>query len=283
MDQQGQSFSNNSGAGSTPTPPTSPVPNPDTEHPDDHKKNKALLIISFIVLVLIIAVLSYFLYDAKADSGKITYVQNDQSQSEQSSDKSAQENASSLAEYRNDEYGFEFSYPKEWGEATLTDGPETAHLVKGSEKLIKFSGNPNVSAGFKSSDWEHDPNMGHGGMAYPGFNGFDQFISNTKEYISAKNIYTDTGTSFTVVNICSESCTPDYPKTLLNSLVKLDNSKIDGVEFYYYGDVLGMDYLDKNSVWDWDKVNSADASVLMPKTDFRVIQISKISESTKAL
>jgi hypothetical protein len=69
-----------------------------------------------------------------------------------------------FVEYKNDELGFKFAYPKEWGEVKVEPGAETDHLVSGSEYQLSFSLNASVTAGLKSKDWKHDPNAGHGGI-----------------------------------------------------------------------------------------------------------------------
>ena len=68
-----------------------------------------------------------------------------------------------FVEYENKELGFKFAYPKEWGGAEVEPGPENDHLVAGSESVITFTQNNDVTAGLASDNWKHDENLGHGG------------------------------------------------------------------------------------------------------------------------
>lgn len=71
-------------------------------------------------------------------------------------------------EFKSKVVGVGFAYPKDWGNANLTSGPETSHLIKGSEYKISFSKDANITAGLVSKDREHDPAKGHGGLLYAG-------------------------------------------------------------------------------------------------------------------
>jgi hypothetical protein len=68
-----------------------------------------------------------------------------------------------FVEYKNQELGFQFAYPKEWGEAKTEKGPETPHLANGSEYKISFTSNSEVTAGVQSKDWKHREDLGHDG------------------------------------------------------------------------------------------------------------------------
>ena len=70
--------------------------------------------------------------------------------------------------YTHKDLGVTFAYPKAWGAASTGPSPESPHFIKGTEYMISFSENPNVTAGVSSPDVKHDPNMGHDGAFYAG-------------------------------------------------------------------------------------------------------------------
>lgn len=73
-------------------------------------------------------------------------------------------------EYRNQELGFRFAYPEEWGTAKIEPGWETQekHSVSGSDYLITFSANKDIEAAIQTKDWKHN-DVGHGTSSATGF------------------------------------------------------------------------------------------------------------------
>lgn len=254
---------------------TDPAPKPKGKH-------KALLIFIFVLLFGVIGILGYLLYQEKNSSEEVQNVATEQIVAEDTEVKEENTVPDGYTEYKNEEYGFSFNYPERWGEVSVVEGfeKESGHLVNGDEKIVKFSGNPNVIAGVKTKDWQHN-DIGHGGTTVPGFISFTESVNQTKEYVTAQDIYLDEDNMFGFVSICNDFCTADHPKTLAQIKVKLDNEKIDGVEIFSYGDVLGLDYLSKETTWNFDAILEAKAHELFPSSDNRYLEIQEVSRSIK--
>lgn len=245
-----------------------------------HPKAKLVLVLIFVLLLGVIAGLSYLLSQSNNDTN------NNEAVVTQSEDVSDQQNVvtvnSELLEY-SDDRGIRFAYPATWGEFVVVQGSETDHLINGFEYSISFDGNQNVVAGYRSSDWEHDPNLGHDGLVSPGVINFAEHRDNVNSYLDQSNVYRDSDGEYAYVQICAEFCTLDHPKTSLSYHVELpmiDN--IDAVGFLVYGDVFGYDYTTKDSgYWDFDKIQNADATEFFKDTDSRYLEIVNIAESIK--
>jgi hypothetical protein len=136
-----------------------------------HRNQSGVAALTIIGLILIFAVVGFTgwrVWEARKDAKK----QLESGSSQQATKTEPKNEESKVPEgytlYENKDLGFKFSYPKEWGEAKTSAGPETGHLIKGSEFTISFTKNDNVTAGVVSKDWKHDPNLGHGGQVYAG-------------------------------------------------------------------------------------------------------------------
>ncbi len=121
------------------------------------------------MVILVIGIVGYggwYVWNRNQDNNKQEAT--DSSQESPSSDTTQRQLLpENFVSYQSDEIGISFGYPQEWGQVTLSKGPETEHLIKGSEYLLTFSGNADISAGLKSVDREHNPDLGHGGGAGP--------------------------------------------------------------------------------------------------------------------
>jgi hypothetical protein len=170
-----------------------------------------------------------------------------------------------------------FAYPEAWGVATLKQGEEErmGHLTAGSQKVITFSLNDTVVAGIASTDWTHDPDMGHGGVGEPGVKTMAD-AKLVKADINAKNILIDTDDQFAFVTYCADNCS-DTPKLQLQYTMAIEsNSDYSVIQFYQFGDDLGTEFFTDDLV-DYEKLDDADLSLLFPATDPLFTTLQKIA------
>lgn len=241
-----------------------------------------VLVIVSIILLTIVGFLSVLLSREDRTISNTQEITSAQELEQKDQEEVVEEDASfdAVAEFSNEEVVFE--YPASWGEAVAENGPETDHLIAGSEKLITFSQNPNVRAGYQTTDWEHDPELGHDGLLYPGFLDFSGTVTDYKSYIDSTNVFIEEEGLYGFTSICFEFCSPDHPRTVTQILVDLNSDSTAGVEFQVYGDVLGTEYKDKEQGWNSEKIDEADVSELFPATDFRNVLLEQTARSVSA-
>ncbi|MFT4532574.1 MAG: hypothetical protein ACI9T8_000600 [Candidatus Saccharimonadales bacterium] len=264
---------------------------------ESNKVNTRLLMPIILVLILVIAALTTMLLMQDSDTDSSANESVSQQETTESTDtadtdstetieaQKVEENVSSYhVTYTNADLGFSFDYPASWGDVVVTDGIEKSHLVAGDDKLFSFSNNPLVTAGVRTSDWTHNDG-GHDGRPAPGVASFTDGISNVKQYTDQVNIYSDTDSIFGYVQTCYIFCSTDGPKTLLAYIADLDAVNVDAIEFYSYGSVFTGDFTTKDvgGGWDEQKINAAVPSDILPKTDFRVVEIEAVAASIKTL
>lgn len=105
-------------------------------------------ILIVIVVVGLIGTVGWFVYGSQKNrtSNVSTNTQTNQ-------EPSNQENVlSEFIEYENEEFGFEFSYPKSWGEDVAIE-PSYIKSKSGKAYSIVIGSNDKLVAGFKTKDW----------------------------------------------------------------------------------------------------------------------------------
>ncbi len=79
--------------------------------------------------------------------------------------------APKLTAFSNKDVGMSFSYPAEWGSATVTtNAKETTE--KGKRTIITFASQPHVSIGLKSADWKDTSKDVNRACTQPGFTAY---------------------------------------------------------------------------------------------------------------
>ncbi len=245
---------------------------------------KKLLIILAVIVALILAGGAYALFGMsdKAEAPQ----QSEQQDTEQTSteEEAAVGCTEGTTEFAGDNIGVHFCYPASWGNASLEPAREESmgHLTKGSQKVIKFSGNATVVAGLMSKDWTHDEMMGHDGIPDPGHKSLAD-AKRAKEYLKASYVYTDTDAQFAYINSCMEFCSDDKPLTrLFWTVIIPGNETYEVIEFYQDGDVLGSEFEDKDfGGVSYEKVEAADLTTKFPKTDSRFVILQQVIESVR--
>ena len=147
---------------------------------------KGFTLVETLLIILVVSFIGFagwYVYDANKD--KPTDESTSETKKSPKTDSDSDQVPDGYVVFKSKVVGTTFAYPKEWGNANLSEGPESSHLIKGSEYEIEFSGNANVTAGFSSKDREHDPEKGHGGMLYAGAYVNSQFsYADVKAYVS---------------------------------------------------------------------------------------------------
>jgi hypothetical protein len=190
------------------------------------------LVILIIAIVLLTGAVGWLVWDRIQNNKVVTMTTEPVTEKKPESTKAIPDG---FVEYKNQEYGIKFVYPKEWGEVSTQPEWEQnqGHLTAGKGMVILFSGNNNITAATRSVDWTHNPEMGHGGMdsssSLAPTNSSNQFsLSERTNYQVYKN---DSTTAFALTPLCQEGgCT----KMGLILVKKLNNNKLTrGVAFVY--------------------------------------------------
>lgn len=151
-----------------------------------HKSQSGFGLVPVIIVLLVVGVIGFVgwrLYDmSQAAREDASYGPSSQESVNQTEDESDMTIPDGFKTYESKDIGVAFAYPEAWGDVVLNPGPETSHLVNGSEYELKFSGTKAVFAGVRSSDWEHDQAKGHDG----GFSASGSIPPDYDEYL--KNI-----------------------------------------------------------------------------------------------
>lgn len=128
-----------------------------------------LIIIIVVVVVGAIGLIGWRLYGSElTSSGDAVYGPSNRQPTKQTDGASDANVPDGFKAYESKDMGVAFAYPQAWGDVVVNPGPETNHLVNGSEYELKFSATKAVFAGVRSADWTHDPEAGHDGSFYAG-------------------------------------------------------------------------------------------------------------------
>lgn len=260
------------------TPPVAPANN-----------KKKLYTVVAIVIVLLLAVGAYFMFMKKDNSDQVNQ-QAQQTETKSEDDEMAAEEpegcAEGTTEFAGDNIGLHFCYPVTWGNAELVDGQEASHTEVGSVKKITFSKNSTVHAGLTSKDWKHN-DMGHDGGEGHGNISFAQHAE-AKDYIKASYVYADTDSQLAYITSCYELCSLKNNESgvLLVYGVKIpDNPTYELIVFYQDGPAFGSEFMEDPSAekpfLDFNKVESANLTELMPKTDSRFTVLQALAGTVR--
>ncbi len=142
-----------------------------------------------------------------------------------------------FVEYENKELGFKFAYPKGWGEVTFSEGFEMTkkHLTKGYEYDISFSKNKLITAGIRSTDWEHN-GLGHGGgISATGYANVSKatLIRDPKSGVEA---YSNSGTFIAGILATEVGCGSDNLENVKVAYLMLGALKNSSIAFLYVED-----------------------------------------------
>jgi hypothetical protein len=139
--------------------------------------------------------------------------------------------------YENETYGVQFAYPSEWGTvSTAAPWCQTqGHLTSGSGIIMSFSDESHVTAGIRTSDWQHDPAFGHGGsdnsssLAPVG-----AYTPGNLDYLAYDIIKDDATGFFGLKPLCQEGGCYSMGLVLIHSLS--GNTYTTGIAFVYTAD-----------------------------------------------
>lgn len=257
------------------------------------KSHKKLFIILAILLVVALAGGAYALFSGGDDTGSATnqstQPQDSDNQTAAQDDETPHSCPEGFTQFEGNNIGLHFCYPASWGNASLEETGEQAHAVRGNQYRIVFSRNDSVYGGIVSTDWEHN-DMGHDGGDWAGSMSFAQ-LQEEKNYIKAAHVYTDTDTQFAYISACAEFCSLDSnPYLQLTYGVKIpDNDRFEVVVFNQkaeFGDEFRVVDTQKDpgnpiSYVDMDKVNAADLTRLLPKSDSRFIVLQQLASTVR--
>lgn len=169
-----------------------------------------------------------------------------------------------FVEYENKELGFKFAYPKEWGTASQGVSFEGSHAKTGSEYLIKFDKNEKVTAAVRSKDYEHDPEMGHGGSytSATGVKKYEQFSPSETATSYPYEVFKNDDTSFIVAGITCTDHSGCGAAAELITIHKLEkNQKYSALTFLFLDilvpDPVDMDF-EKRKTIKWQPYISQD-------------------------
>lgn len=260
-------------------PPTPPAPE---IIPASKSRKKPLTIISVVLLLLLSGCLVYW-FEIKPDSE----TSQESVKQVQPADEEPKTNIpEGFVEYKDETENISFIYPKAWGDVTVEPGLEEAmkgHVVAGSERILKFSGNTSVQAGVKSTNWLHHQDLGHDGRSYPGEISLDTAKS-ALEYVEPSQVYANTDSQFAYVEVCSEFCAEAQPYAQLYYTFTLKgNDKYKTLQFFQKGDIVpdkyfATDFPEKRYDTLIKEVDTETLLSLLPKTDKRFTDIQVIAD-----
>lgn len=239
------------------------------------------LLVALIAAVLIgggaLAYTQFYQKDDAAPTNSADHVDSDDQENE-STEESIPEG---YTKFSDETVGISFVYPDSWGTATLRPGEEErmGHLTAGSQKIVTFNSYDKLVVGVASTDWTHDPDMGHGGVGEPGVKTLADAKA-VKANIVASNVLVDSATQFAHVTYCADNCS-DTPKLQIHFTTSISgNPTYSVIQFYQDGDALSSDFYTDGLV-DYEKLDSEDLSVLFSKTDPRFTELQKVADSVK--
>lgn len=256
-------------------PPSGPAPK---------RSKKRLITILVVLVVLLLGAGAYALFmnsDSDDEPVSTAQTENNTSTEPENTEEEPAGCDEGMTEFAGDNIGLHFCYPVSWGNASLKDGPEKTadHLVAGDGRQIEFSGNPDVVAGLRSTDWKHN-DMGHDGIGQSGYVTFAQ-AKQAKEYIKANQVYVDTDSQFSYVYACFEICS-GTPFVELQYTIKFDNPKFESITFYQRGPEFGDEYKNKeHGYFDPDLIGAADVTSILPKTDSRFVVLEQVAGTVR--
>ena len=141
--------------------------------------------------------------------------------------------------YRNEELGFQFSYPKEWGEIivkdladfTFSNTGDRRYEFSGQAKSISFSSDKRAKIDIKSKDFVY---TGSGTDSYYILRGFTNYETELQYIRSIRSeLIIDIGNNYAIY--LSGSIDPGIN---LTGVVSYENDIFEGVEFTLYTDLL---------------------------------------------
>ncbi|HEX9679007.1 MAG TPA: hypothetical protein VGA08_00060 [Candidatus Saccharimonadales bacterium] len=136
-------------------------------------------------------------------------------------------------EYNNEELGFSFAYPEEWGEVSLSERSGLPAIV-GSEYQIKFSNVSTIKAEVDTTDYKNTGGVGSGySYSGPGFTDYGREVNSLEDgqYLQVLDNKSD------YVVFEKLDCV-DITYVLL-SLIPFDDNKLAGIGFGYSKDLQG--------------------------------------------
>lgn len=262
--------------GGAPVPQT-PMPDQSAgQKPPSGKGRKLALIILAVLALLLLAGGAYYMYFRDSDEPEAPQ-QSQQQESESSEEVTQFSCEEGFTEFQGDNIGLHFCYPVSWGNASLEDSQEAEmnHLTAGSHKIIRFSGKDTVTAILMSKNWEHDQEMGHGGI--PGEYG-KKTLAQAKEAKSftdtePEHIYVDSDKQFAFVYVCGQMCNSEAAAVINLSFTTTieGNDTYEVIEFVQAGDAL-PDGADEETV---------DPAALFAKTDSRFTVLQQVADSVR--
>lgn len=135
--------------------------------------------------------------------------------------------------YSNNDLGFSFAYPEEWGEVKVEQETPLNCISSGKGYYITFASNKLSKGTIRSKDFSHSPECGRGGAV------FDSPVTYDKNYIKEAAWNADQEYSVATIlrndqHMIVAECSGFMSFVGIEALVKIGGTTYDAAKFYYH-------------------------------------------------